>query len=190
VASTTVDRDPVRVPAVVRLDTAHMRLAIRPLAATLFALLAPTAAPAAAQDVRAVGVTDTELRAILAQETDVRWNARGAAELSALYTAEGHNRIVGTPIDLRGRDAIRAHFTQSLARTEAALVHRTVVDEVQRVSPDVVAVEGRVWLERGGADSARTVVRAFGMNAVLVQDGGAWRVRWNRARPEPAVASR
>lgn len=172
-----------------RLQPSTVRAAVARVAATVV-LLAAAAAPSAAQAPRAIGVTDAELRAIvaLAGQSDARWNARDAAGLSALYTAEGHNRIVGTPVDLRGRDAIRAYFTQSFGRTDAALVHHTVVEEVQRVSPEVVVVEGRVWLERVGADSTRAVVRRFGMNALLVQEGGAWRVRWNRARLEPAAA--
>ena len=151
-------------------------------------LLLASATPLLAQSPRAVGVTDAELREIvtLAEQSDARWNARDAAGLSALYTAEGHNRIVGTPVDLRGRDAIRAYFTQSFPRTEPALVHHTVLEEVQRVSPDVVVVEGRVWLERTGADSAHAIVRRFTMHAVIVREGDAWRVRWNRARLEPA----
>lgn len=158
--------------------------------ALLVAALVLAAAPAAAQDVRAIGVTDAELRDIvaLAQQSDARWNARDAAALSALYTAEGHNRIVGTPVDLRGRDAIRAYFTQSLARLEPAMRHRTVVDEVQRLAPDLVVVEGRVWVERLGADSSRTTVRTFTMHGIIVREDGAWRVRWNRARPEPLPA--
>ncbi len=158
---------------------------------TAAVLLLVTARAAAAQLPRATGVSDAELRDIvaLAAQSDARWNARDAAGLSALYTAEGHNRIVGTPVDLRGRDAIRAYFTQSFVKTDAALVHHTVVEEVQRVSPDVVVVEGRVWLERTGADSAHAVVRRFGMNAIVVREGDAWRVRWNRARVEPMAAA-
>ena len=154
-------------------------------------LLLAAATPLLAQSPRAVGLTDAELRAVvaLAEQSDARWNARDAAGLSALYTAEGHNRIVGTPVDLRGREAIRAYFAQSFPRTDAALVHHTVVEEAQRVSPDVIVVDGRVWLDRVGPDSTRTVVRRFAMNAVLVREGDAWRVRWNRARPEPAPAT-
>jgi len=154
-------------------------------------LLFVTARAAAAQAPRVTGVSEAELRDIvaLAAQSDARWNARDAAGLSALYTAEGHNRIVGTPVDLRGRDAIRAYFTQSFPKTDAALVHHTVVEEVQRVSPDVVVVEGRVWLERAGADSAHAVVRRFTMNAVIVREQDAWRVRWNRARVEAMPAA-
>ena len=168
-----------------------MRLpsAIRSLAAAV--LLLAAASPLLAQAPRAVGVTEAELRDVVAVATqsDARWNARDAAGLSALYTAEGHNRIVGTPVDLRGRDAIRAYFTDSFTRTDAALVHHTLVEEVQRVSPDVIVVEGRVWLERVAADSSRAVVRRFTMNAVLLREGDAWRVRWNRARLEPTAAA-
>ncbi|MDF1503718.1 SgcJ/EcaC family oxidoreductase [Roseisolibacter sp. H3M3-2] len=149
----------------------------------LLLLAAPLGAQTAAP--RAVGVSEAELRdlLVLARATDERWNARDAAGLSALFAAEGHSRILGTPADLRGRDAIRAYFATSLGRLAPGTTHRTVVDEVQRVAPDVVLVEGRVWIERAGADSARTPLRAFTVTSAVVREGEAWRVRWNRARP-------
>ena len=153
----------------------------RIIASLLFlSALAAHAAP------RATGLPEADVRALvaLADLTDVHWTNKDAAALTALYTPDGHNRILGTPIDLRGQEAIRAFFTQSFAKREPGLRHRTVVEEVQQIAPGIAAVDGSVYLEAVDGEKV-TLVRKFSMNAVVVKEGGAWKVRLNRVRIEP-----
>lgn len=122
----------------------------------------------------------------IASEGDAAWNARDAKALAATFTVDGDNRIVGTPVDLRGRDAIEAYFAGSLSKVAAGLRHHTVVDVVTPISSDIAVADIRVRLERTGDDGAVTVVRRFSGTAVVVRDGDAWRIRLNRVHLEPA----
>ncbi|HEX2832886.1 MAG TPA: SgcJ/EcaC family oxidoreductase [Thermoanaerobaculia bacterium] len=118
---------------------------------------------------------------------DAAWNARDAAALANTFTLDGHNTILNTPVDLRGRDAIRSYFENSLAKADRALRHRTVVEELTPVGDAVVVAAVRVSLVKVNADGSETVVRKFTGTSVIVKDGDAWRIRVNRVHPESGV---
>ncbi|HEY0143357.1 MAG TPA: hypothetical protein VGF48_20865 [Thermoanaerobaculia bacterium] len=152
------------------------------------ALLLLTAFSASAASPRATGLPEADVRALvaLADLTDVYWTNKDAAALTSIYTADGHNRILGMPVDLRGQKEILAFFTRSFSAPRAAgLRHRTVVHEVQQIAPGIAAVDGSVYLESVEGEKV-TLVRKFSMNVVVVKEGGAWKVRLNRVRVEPA----
>lgn len=163
-------------------------MAARRYTIPLIALFLAAAAPAAAQTVRTSGLTDAEAAAVLRLSAagDAFWNDKDAAGLSGLYTTDAHNWMVGTEMDLRGRDAIRAFFTQAFAQRGPGLRHRTVVTELQRVAPDVVAADGDVFVEQVVDGGAPRVLRRFRMHAVAVREGDGWRIRINRVHPVPS----
>lgn len=151
-----------------------------------FAVLLSMLAVAAHAAAPALSPADREAILAIASDGDVAWNARDAKALAATFTVDGHNRILRTPIDLRGRDAIEAYFTNSLSKVEAGLRHRTVVDAITAVADDVAVADIRVALERTEANGSITVVRRFSGTAVVVRDGDAWKIRVNRVHVEPA----
>lgn len=122
----------------------------------------------------------------IASDGDAAWNARDAKALAATFTADGDNRILGTPVDLRGRDAIESYFANSLSKVAEGLRHRTVVDAVTPISNDVAVADIRVSLEQSGPGGTVTVVRRFTGTAVVVREGDAWKIRVNRVHLEPA----
>lgn len=130
---------------------------------------------------------DREQLLAIAVAGDAAWNARSADGLAATFTADGQNTILGTPLDLRGRDAIRSYFATSLPKTDPALRHRTVVDELTPIGANVVIAGGRVWIERLNADGTLTPVKRFTITSALVRENGAWRIRVNRVHPEEKV---
>lgn len=140
--------------------------------ALLFSVLAPSDR-AAIENIAAAG--------------DAAWNARDAAALANTFTPDGHNTILNTPVDLRGRDAIRTYFENSLGKADPALRHRTVVEELTPVSDAVVVAAVRVSLVKVNADGSETTVRKFTGTSVIVKDGDAWRIRVNRVHPESGV---
>lgn len=142
-----------------------------------------TAAP------RNAGLSEADVQALvaLADATDVHWTNKDAAALTSVYTADGHNRILGTPVDLRGHKQIEEFFTKSFANRQPGLRHRTIVEEVQQIAPGIAAVDGSVYLESVDGEKV-TLVRKFVMNAVVVKENGAWKVRLNRVRMEPAAS--
>lgn len=156
----------------------------------LLAILLFFSTPAMAQDVKTSGLTEAETAEILrlAQAGDAFWNAKDAAGLSTLYTEDAHNWMVGTVMDLRGRDAIRDFFAGTFAQRGPGLRHRTVITELQRISPDVVAADGEVFVEQVMEGGTARVLRRFTMNAVAVRSADGWRIRINRVHPQPVAA--
>lgn len=148
-----------------------------------------TATPAAAQTVRTTDLSPATADSILAiaRVADERWNAGDANGLSTAYTPDGHMRMTGMPVDLRGRPTIAAYFATSFAARQGQMRHRTVVEELQQIAPGVVAADGQVWVDVLGADGTYRPVRRFTMNAVAVRTPGGWRLRVNRVHPEASV---
>lgn len=162
-------------------------MAARTYTILLTAALLAFAAPARAQEARTSGLSPAEATEILQLATagDAFWDAKDAAGLSTLYTEDAHNWMVGTEMDLRGREAIRTFFTASFAQRGPGMRHRTVITELQRISPDVVAADGQVFVEQVGESGAARVLRRFTMNAVAVRGPEGWRIRINRVHPLP-----
>lgn len=150
----------------------------------LIALLVPLGALANSAEME--GLSDEDRAAILAlaRANDTAWNARDAEAFASTYTRDARNVVVGTPVDLRGRDAIRAHFARSFLRIEPAIRHRTIVDELVPVAPDVVVAGGQVLLERRLGDGTAAPLQRFAMTAVLVREKNVWRIRTHRAHPQ------
>lgn len=159
----------------------------------LAALLLLLALPAAAQTARADGLAPADSGAIarLAAAGDTFWNDRDAAGISGLYTEDAHNWMVGTEMNLRGRDAVRAYFTRAFAARGPGLRHRTVLGELQQVAPGVVVADGDVCVEQTVEGAAPRVLRRYTMSAVAVRGADGWRIRVNRvhAQPLPAPAA-
>lgn len=130
---------------------------------------------------------DREEIIALGASVDTAWNARDAAALAAAFAVDGQNTILGTPLDLRGRDVIRAHYTTALAKTDPALRHRSVVDELTRISPDVVIAGGQAWIDRVNADGTVTPLRRFTITTAVVRENGVWRIRVSRVHPEEKI---
>lgn len=157
----------------------------------LFAALLLFAHPSHAQAVKTSGLAPEDAAEVLrlAEAGDAFWNRKDAAGLSRLYTEDAHNWMVGTDMNLRGRDAIAAYFTGTFARRGPGLRHRTVVTELQLVAPGVVAADGDVFVEQVAEGQPPRVLRRFTMSSVAVKDAGGWRIRINRVHLVPAPAA-
>lgn len=136
-------------------------------------------------DISAADLAPADREAIVrvASDSDAAWNARDAVRLASFFTRDGDNRILGTPVELRGRDAIVSYFTGSLAKVDPAMRHVTDVRELHRITADVVASDVDVRLERTAADGTTSVVRKFSVTAILVRTDEGWKIRLNRVRP-------
>jgi uncharacterized protein (TIGR02246 family) len=158
----------------------------------LIALLLFCATPAHSQAIRISGISDADAAEILrlAEAGDSLWNAKDAAGLGALYTEDAHNWMVGTEMNLRGRDSIAAFFTRSFARRGPGLRHRTVVTELQMVAPGVVAADGDVVVEQVAEGQPPRVLRRFTMSSVAVKGPDGWKLRINRVHPVPSAPAR
>lgn len=117
----------------------------------------------------------------IAVKSDAAWNERDAERLAAFFTADGDNQILGTPVDLEGRQAIADYFKASLAKVDPAMRHVTAVRELHWVTPDVVVSDVDVKLEKT-ADGVTSVVRKFAGTAVLLRTAEGWKIRVNRVR--------
>lgn len=157
----------------------------------LFAALLFFAAPVHAQAVKTSGIAADDVAAIvrLAETGDEAWNEKDAVALSRLFTEDAHNWMVGSEMNLRGRDEIAAFFTASFAQRGPGMRHRTVVKELQLVAPGVVVADGEVFVERVAEGQAPVVLRRFTMNSVAVNGPEGWRLRINRVHLQPAPAS-
>ena len=158
-------------------------LVCRPMIRSALAVLLSMLA-LAAQAAPPLSPADHKAILAIAGDGDAAWNARDAKALAATFTIDGDNRIVGTAVDLHGREAIEAYFAKSLSKVAEGLRHRTTVDAVTPVSGDVAVADIRVSLEQTGPGDTVTVVRRFTGTAVVVRDGGAWKIRVNRVHLE------
>ena len=158
----------------------------------LIAVLLFLAAPVLAQDVKVSGLSQADAAEILrlAEAGDAFWNAKDAAGLSALYTDDAHNWMIGGEMNLRGREAIAEFFTRNFAQRGPGLRHRTVITELQLVAPGVVAADGDVVVEQVAEGQPPRVLRRFTMNSVAVKGPDGWKIRINRVHPVPAPPAR
>lgn len=157
----------------------------------LIAALLFFTSPLHAQAVKATGLAPDEASAVLrlAGAGDEAWNRKDAVALSRLFTEDAHNWMVGSEMNLRGRDAIAAYFTANFAQRGPGLRHRTVVNELQLVAPGVVVADGEVFVERVAEGEAPRLLRRFTMNSVAVNGPDGWRLRINRVHPQPLPTS-
>jgi uncharacterized protein (TIGR02246 family) len=158
----------------------------------LAAVLLFLAAPVRAQTPTVYGVADADAAEILrlAEAGDAFWNAKDAAGLGALYTEDAHNWMVGTEMNLRGREAIAEFFARSFAQRGPGLRHRTVVTELQLIAPGVVAADGDVVVEQVVEGQPPRVLRRFTMSSVAVKGPDGWKLRINRVHPLPSAPAR
>jgi uncharacterized protein (TIGR02246 family) len=157
------------------------------IATLLLTLMATTLAGAAP---RVTGVTDADAKAIvaLADAADDAWNRKSVEGMAAAFTPNGHNRILGTPVDLRGHEEMKSYFTAAFARRTGVMRHVTTVEEIELVAPATAVSDARVAVEQQNADGSWSVVRTFTATSVVVKEDGAWKIRTNRVRPDPAPA--
>ena len=121
----------------------------------------------------------------LAAALDRAWDARDAAGISRLFTADADLEIHGDGVRRLEGDALRAGYQAMLAGAAPALRHRSVVDRLRGVAPGAVLADGRAWIERAEGDSARAPLRAFTTTTLLVRGAGGWQVRAARSHAAP-----
>jgi uncharacterized protein (TIGR02246 family) len=167
-------------------------------AAALTLLLAPTiagaqrsrhAARAAADRSTSTGINDAPFRE-LAARTDDAWNAHDAERFSQRFTSDVDFRLEGySDMHVIGRDSLRREFAATFARTPADVRHRTTIDRVQLIQPDVSLLDLHVFIERVAADSSRTRLREWAGTVVALRGSTGWSTRALRLRLVSADSS-
>ena len=171
---------------------AHVRIgAALGVALSVAAAVAPCRAAAQTAASSAAPLTADEARAIRAvgDTLDARWNRRDAAAFGSLFTPDGDLEVIGSEAARRLRGTVPEFYRASFARAQPELRHRTATDELQVIAPGIVLAEGRAWIEREGADGARTPLRAYTTKTLLVRTGDAWRIRVARSHAEALDAA-
>jgi uncharacterized protein (TIGR02246 family) len=115
-------------------------------------------------------------------ELDAAWNARDAARFSAVFSEDGSFGFPVEGIALRGRDAIRGHYTKLFPTMPPDLRHVTTIGDFEVFNPGLVAVDFEVDIL--GTDSKTGTRKAplvhyhgFGLG---VRTDSGWRIRLAR----------
>ena len=155
---------------------------MRTITALLFATLLGHAAAAGAGTAIVGSIAPQEAKTIvsIADRVDALWNDRRAAEIAALYTDDASLEMVGRARGAQGRQGILAYFAESFASLDPAMRHRTDIDRLTVLSPDIVVADGHAWLEKASEDGATTPVRYFNTTTVVVRGDDGWRIRMVR----------
>lgn len=125
----------------------------------------------------------------LAADLDRVWDAGDPATVASLYATDGTLRLDARPI-VEGRAAVTAYFRTTIARRAAGARHRTRVERIDMLAPDLALVDARAWIERDGEGGAVEVLARFHNQTVAVREGAGWRFRAVRAQrvAEPPAA--
>ena len=155
---------------------------MRTLSTLLFATLLghAAAADAGTSIVGAIAPQEAKTIVSIAGRVDALWNARRAAEIAALYTDDASLEMVGRDRGAQGRQGILAYFAESFAALDPAMRHRTDINRLTVLSPDIVVADGHAWLEKASGDGAPTPVRYFNTTTVVVRGDDGWRIRMVR----------
>ncbi len=153
--------------------------------ALMLALLTPVAATAGTQIVGSITPQEARTIVSIAGQVDTLWNARKAAEIAALYAPDATLEMVDRKTGAQGRQDILEYFARSFATLDPAMRHRTGIDRITVLAPDVVVANGHAWLERASGDAAPTPVRFFNTTTVVVRGAEGWRIRMIRTHDAP-----
>lgn len=160
---------------------AHRAPEVRPrahLAAVLVvacALLAPSVRAQAPADDAA---DDAAIRSLWSA-LDGYWNERDAARFSDLFAVPASMEFVDRGERLEGRATIRRHFAERFPRFAPELRHRTRLQRIEAIAPDVRIADGTVEILRGAGDEGGAPVRlkSFAIFAVMHRAADGWTIR-------------
>lgn len=149
------------------------------------ALAACVSDPGARSTPRQQAADHAAIRALWSTLDDF-WDQRDAQRFSRLFTADATFDFVERRQRLDGRDAVLLSFADRFPGFAPDLRHRTTVDEIRDIAPDVCAVTGSVEILRTSPQSTPVLLR-FAIFAIMRRTGDDWRIEILRAYELPAA---
>lgn len=116
-----------------------------------------------------------------AERLDRVWDAGDAAAVTAMYADDGSVRLDNRPF-VQGRDAVLRYFQDTIGRRPAGARHRTRLENVDMLTPDLALVDAHARIERVGASGQVETLADFHNQTVAQRDGNTWRFRAVRAQ--------
>lgn len=122
---------------------------------------------------------------------DEFWNARDAERFAELFTSDTSFHFVDRRETLATRTVVRDYFAERFPRFAPELRHRTEIQDVWPVAPDVRALDGTVEVVRvaTGTDAEPEILRTFAIFGLMKQVGVDWRIDVLRVYLIPAAGN-